>query len=45
MADGSVLTKAQWELQRQEAMSTMPDLVAKIGKTKALLPYQQGVVG
>lgn len=45
MPDGSVPTQDEWEAMRQEAMSAIPDLVAKDGKTKALLPYQQGVVG
>lgn len=45
MPDGAVMTKAEWEAMRLEAMDAIPDVIAQVGQTKALLPYQQGVVG
>lgn len=45
MSTSGILTKEDWEKTRQEAMAALDDIVAKVGKVKALLPYQQGVVG
>lgn len=39
-----MLTPAEWEAQRQEAMAAMPAVIADVGLPKVLLPYQQRTV-
>jgi phage FluMu gp28-like protein len=39
-----MLTAAEWEKQRQEAMAAMPAVIAEVGLPKVLLPYQARAV-
>lgn len=39
-----MLTAAEWEKQRQEAMAAMPAVIAEVGLPKVLLPYQARTV-
>jgi phage FluMu gp28-like protein len=39
-----MLTAAEWEQQRQEAMAAMPAVIAEVGLPKVLLPYQARAV-
>ena len=39
-----MLTAAEWEAQRQEAMAAMPAVIAEVGLPKVLLPYQARTV-
>jgi phage FluMu gp28-like protein len=39
-----MLTAAEWEKQRQEAMAAMPAVIAEVGVPKVLLPYQARTV-
>lgn len=39
-----MLTPAEWEAQRQEAMAAMPAVIAEVGLPKVLLPYQARTV-
>ena len=40
----AMLTAAEWERARQEAMAAMPDVIAEVGLPKVLLPYQARTV-
>lgn len=39
-----MLSAAEWEQQRQEAMAAMPAVIAEVGLPKVLLPYQARAV-
>lgn len=45
MPDGSFMSQEEWEQTRRESLAAIPEVVKSLGKDKALLPYQQGVVG